>query len=300
MDVKDFLILSELMKNPFSFYEDIGSGVGLSGVSVGQRIHKMESSGFLQGIYLIPSPITLGRKAKSYVFTKVRNAKSKLEKVIDIECVVFAWIDHEDDVIVSLYYESEMEIQESLAMLSSLLGGGYTSVFTPLSLLPPILRLSRYSSIDWKILLHMISNPRVSVSEISGRTKLSRKTVLRHRSLMAAGGNLFPVFLMDFNAAKGAIFYGIIAFFENMVAMNSLKEMNLLPVWMMNNPSGAYMLGMALSLTEVEDIKSKMAKLKGISGYSLSIPAGGVFSTERVKGWIQDHIDLWRAASFSH
>ncbi|MEM3192974.1 MAG: AsnC family transcriptional regulator [Candidatus Parvarchaeota archaeon] len=182
MDYRDFIILTEIMMEPFETYEKIGAKVGMSGVSIRNRILRMEDTGFLQGIYLIPSPIVFKKTVSTFVFPKVRDTALRLPKIVSVEDVVFAWIDHENDIVVTVYYKSEEDRMRSLDRLSDVLGRTPTAIFTPSSLLPPALSDSGLSSIDLKLLEHLVSDPRISISELSRKTNLTVKTIVNHRN----------------------------------------------------------------------------------------------------------------------
>ena len=271
----------------------------MSGVSVRGRIIRMRDTGILKSIHLIPSPLCFRRKASSYVFTKVTNASSRLHDILSVDDVVLAWTDHENDVLVNMYHKSEKNMAGSLNRLSEILGDDYTSAFRPLSLLPPILSESRFSSIDWKLLEHMVSNPRISNSELSRVTHLSRKTVEKHKANILANRQVYPVFISDFTKVSGHIFYGAVALFETQETLKQLFSLDMIPVWIMNEPSGAYFLGFAGSLRDVEVAKSKIGKISEVTSFSISIPTGGVFGTERVGKWIREAIRQWKLSSFS-
>lgn len=297
MDYQDFLILSELMKNPFETYENMGLNVGMRGVSVRARMLKMKETGFLQGIYLIPSPLNFDRSVSTCVFTRVKDASLKLMDIITVKDVAFAWTDHENDVVVNMYYRSDEERVNSLSSLSEILGDNAVSIFTPMSLLPPMLSSSGLSSIDWKIMEHIVSEPRASTSELSRLTHLSRNTVEMHRKRFISDRLVYPVFISDFTRSSGNIFYGAVVFFEHPGSLKQLIGLGMIPVWSMTEPTGAHFLGFAESLRDVELVKNRVKDIEGVTEFSISIPSGGIFAVERVKHWIRNEIKYWKLAS---
>ena len=299
MDHKDFEILSELFKNPLDSFEEIGSKVKMSGVSVRSRMLNMHNSGFLQGVYLIPSPMNFRRYPQTFVFKNVDNVVNKMNNICRVSDVTFVWSDHENDTIVTVFCNSEREKLRAIERLSEIMGVSATALFTPSSLLPPNLSSSKLSRIDWKIVEQILMNPRMPVANISRLTKLSRRTVQNHLYRMLSEQQLYPVYIADFTKATGKIFYGAFAIFENSEVLKKLIDLNLKPVWHSNEPLGAQLLGFADSLKDVDLLKKSIDKIDGIVSFSFSIPAGGIFAEKRVLGWIRDEITKWSASTFN-
>lgn len=299
MDYSDFTILSELMRNPLETYEKLGSAAGMRGVSARNRVKNMERSGLIRGIHLVPSPLSFGRIASSYVFNRVADAQSMLPTLLDVEDVVFAWTDHENDVVVNAYHKDAGNGAMIREKLREILGDCEHSSFTPTSLLPPIMSHSGLSSIDWKLLEHMVAEPRLPVTDLSRLTGLSRKTVNIHRNQLIVERKVYPVFLSDFTKGRDHILYGAVVIFDNQNVMDQLSQFNMVRVWTMNNPSGVYFLGFADTLRDVENVRYRVSEMKDIKGFSISIPTGGIFGLQRIRNWIREAIEQWKTASFS-
>ena len=295
---QDFKIVSELIRNPLESYEMIGSKVGLSGISVRSRVLKMHRSGFIQGIYLIPSPLNFERYPRTYVFKSVESPFSKLSEISAVNGVVFAWIDYDNDMIVTVFSRSELEKARDLAKLSKLLGTKAVTDYIPISLLPPNLSSSRLSRIDWKVLEHVAFNPRTSVAEISRSTRLSRKTVKGHLNSMLSERKLYALYISDFTKLKVGIFYGLLVFYDLPDVLDHLLKLGLEPIWYMSEPLGAVLLGFAESLEDVELLKKKTGEMEGITSFYINVPRGGMLSKDRVRFWIRREIDKWNSSSF--
>ncbi|WP_075057043.1 Lrp/AsnC family transcriptional regulator [Thermogymnomonas acidicola] len=56
MDLLDYRIVTELIRDPTAPYEVIGSRVGLSGGLREEKVLGMFRSGFIRGLHLLPSP----------------------------------------------------------------------------------------------------------------------------------------------------------------------------------------------------------------------------------------------------
>jgi DNA-binding Lrp family transcriptional regulator len=298
MSDQDFKIVSELIRNPLESYEKIGSKVGLSGISTRSRILKMHSSGFIQGMYLIPSPLNFGRHPRFYVFKNVDSPFSKLSEISTVSGVVFAWIDYDNDLIVTVFSRSEKERVRDVARLSKILGTNAITDHIPISLLPPNLSSSGLSRIDWKVLEHVAFNPRISIAEVSKLTHLSRKTVQAHLNRMISNRMLYTVYISDFTKGNGGIYYGLLVFYETKEVLGQLLKLNLEPVWYMSEPLGALLLGFAESLEVVELLKKRVGNIEGVTGFSLNIPRGGMFAEKSVRIWIRKEINKWNSASF--
>lgn len=295
---QDFKIVSELIRNPSESYEMIGSKVGMSGVSARRRILKMYSSGFIKGIYLIPSPLTFERYPRTYVFKNIESPFSKISKISAVSGVVFAWIDYDNDMTVTIFSRSELEKARSLAKLSKLLGTKAITDYIPISLLPPNLSSSTLSRIDWKILEHVTFNPRLSVAEISKLTHLSRKTVQGHLNRMLSEKKLYALYISDFTKLNGGIFYGLMVFFNHPEVQDRLLKMGLEPIWYMSEPLGAVLLGFAESLKDVELLKNRTGEMEGITSFNVILPRGGMFAEKNILRWIREEIRKWAPASF--
>lgn len=297
MDYKDYRILLELMRNPFQIYEDIGSAVSLTGLSVKNRIAKMKKSGLMKGFHIIPAPITFGKKGVSIVFSSPKIHEIDITELLKIEGVVFIWLDHNEHLIVNTYERGDYS--SVLGELSAKIGGKAHdhSVSMPMTISSLNSSKESISSIDWKILEHLVSEPRISISDISKRTNLSRRTIKRHRDSMVQNHQIFPIYIVDCTQASEMLF-GVYCSFKEENAVNSLVSRNLSLVWLTNNPSGAYLLGYANSLLQVGKLMAKISANPAIKNYSLSIPVGGIFAEERIKSWIRDQIEQWKASSF--
>ena len=295
---QDFKIVSELIRNPLESYEMIGSKVGLSGVSVRSRILKMHRSGFIQGIYLMPSPLNFERHPRTYVFKNIESPFTKLLEISAVNGVVFAWLDYDNDMIITVFSRSELENARSLAKLSKILGAKPITDYIPISLLPPNLSSSKLSRIDWKILKHVAFNPRLSIVEISRLTHLSRKTVQGHLNQMLSERKLYAVYISDFTKINGGIFYGLLVFFTFPEVLDRLLKLGLEPIWYMSEPLGAVLLGFAESLEDVELLKKKTGEMEGITSFYINVPRGGMFAEDQVSFWIGKEIDKWGSSSF--
>ena len=105
MSLQDFRIVSELIRNPLESYEKIGSKVGISGISARSRIQKRYRSGLIKGIYLIPSPQNFEMHPRTYVFKNVDSPFQKLSIIAAVNGVVFAWIDYDNDLIITVFFQ---------------------------------------------------------------------------------------------------------------------------------------------------------------------------------------------------
>ena len=91
-------------------------------------------------------------------------------------------------------------------------------------------------------------------------------------------------FIIKIAKITGQIFYGSSATYETKEALKQLMDLNLNPVWYMNEPLGVHLLDFAESLKDVELLKKRIEKIDGINSFSLSIPSGGVFAEKGFYG----------------
>ena len=103
VDERDFLILSQLRKYPFSSYETLGRGIGLSGNAVKTRIEALQKAKILTSLQAMPAAQVFRRSPRLFFFKRPIISLEKLHAVIRLDPVVFATADVNRSVGVLVY-----------------------------------------------------------------------------------------------------------------------------------------------------------------------------------------------------
>ncbi len=71
MDAIDLTLLERLKANGRISWAELGHAVGLTGVAVAERIHKLERAGVIQGYTILLSPEALGQELTAFIAVTV-------------------------------------------------------------------------------------------------------------------------------------------------------------------------------------------------------------------------------------
>jgi len=106
VDYRDFLILSQLRKYPFSSYETLGRGIGLSGKAVKTRIEAIQEAGILTSLQAVPAAQVFRRAPRLFSFKHPAASPETLDAAIEIDPAVFATLDANRTVVVLIHAPS--------------------------------------------------------------------------------------------------------------------------------------------------------------------------------------------------
>ena len=187
VDERDFLILSQLRKYPFSSYETLGRGIGLSGKAVKTRIEALQKAKILTSLQAMPAAQVFRRFPRLFFFKQPITSLEKLYAAIEIDPVVFATADVNRSVAVLVYDDASSPgpPEELIALL-----GPIDLEVTPLFPHPRRELSKPVSLAELKVLRMLVLNLRVPVNEISESTGLSQKVAKKARRQLLDNGLL--------------------------------------------------------------------------------------------------------------
>lgn len=298
VDEKDFGILALLARDPFLANERIGDGLGLSGNAVKKRIAALEAGGVVPSTWLFPIPQVFRRHSRVFVYRGMKDPEAAVRKALTFDPVVWSGFDMDGSFHVHAY--AERADGGPPAGLVEALGEPAYTVSPPLSDLTP--NEAAVSSLDLRILLVLLRQPRASLQAIADRTGLAPKTVRRHRDAMFANGlfMLFPV--VHVAQARGAVLFNAYAQGVH-VPSNAQAILEALPqcrlVTARTVPPGVWLIGWADSLAEVSEMEARLKRLPGVEAAGIIMRLRVEFALERVEGWIREDLANWAKAARS-
>ena len=295
VDEKDFQILSHLARDPFVSNERLGRDLGLSGNSVKRRIENLVKEGVLPSTWLLPIPQVFQRHSRIFVYKDVTRPEEAIQAALQTDPVVWAGVDLDRSFHVHAYAESpDAAAPEALVKV---LGEPAFAVSPPFSHATP--SEATLSSLDLRVLLVLIRQPRASLQEIATFTGLSPKTVRRHRDAMFANGLflLFPV--IHVAQSRGLVLYN--AFVHGpKIPSNAQGILSALPrcrlVTTRTNPPGVWLICWAESMAEVSEVEGRLRSLPGVERAGVVMRLRVDFAVDRVEGWIRDDLAKWEKA----
>jgi DNA-binding Lrp family transcriptional regulator len=292
VDEKDFQILAHLARDPFASNEKIGKALGLSGNSVKRRIEGLVEEGVVPSTWLLPVPQVFRRHSRIFVYKDVLEPNEGIELALKIDPVVWAGFDVDRSFHVHAY--ATTPDARAPSDLVSFLGEPAFSVSPPFSEADP--NQAVLSSLDLRILLVLVREPRASLKELAGATGLSPKTVRRRRDAMFANGQfiLFPV--IHVARARGLVLYNAYAQGPE-VPSNAQRILSAAPrcrlITTRTNPPGVWMICWADSMAEVADVEAHLRSLPGVERAGIIMRQRVDFAVDRIEGWIREELAKW-------
>jgi DNA-binding Lrp family transcriptional regulator len=287
MDFVDFQIIADLFKDPFASMQEIGNKLGISETSIRKRLKSLSGDPTCFAMRLIPPPFYFKRKAVSFIFENKEFGTTIKEELLKIGDVVFIWADHNRNIIITAYLKGEPgnitnELEKLMGIKSQVMKPGLFSVAGG---------SGSISRIEWKVIYHLIENPRITSTSISCRTGLSRKTVMKYRRKLLVEKTLLPVYAGNFSK-NGSMVFGLIIIFRSQDTRARFSSKRLLEAVSFINSRGAYYIGFSESLADFEDIMKTLGKMPEVEHFTISVPTGGVVAVNRIKDWISEEIKV--------
>jgi len=295
VDEKDFQILSHLARDPFVSNERLGRDLGLSGNSVKRRIENLVKEGVLPSTWLLPISQVFQRHSRIFVYKDVTRPEEAIQAALQTDPVVWAGVDLDRSFHVHAYAESpDAAAPEALVKV---LGEPAFAVSPPFSHASPT--EATLSSLDLRVLLGLIRQPRASLQEIATLTGLSPKTVRRHRDAMFANGLflLFPV--IHVAQSRGLVLYNAFVHGPKVPSnaqgiLSALRRCRL--VTTRTNPPGVWLICWAESMAEVSEVEGRLRSVPGVERAGVVMRLRVDFAVDRVEGWIRDDLAKWEKA----
>ena len=286
VDERDFLILSQIRKYPFSSYETLGRGIGLSGKAVKTRIESLESAKVLTSLQAMPAAQVFRRSPRLFFFKQPIASFEKLQSAIEIDPAVFATADVNRNVAV-LAYDGASSLGPPEALIALL--GPVDSEVTPLFPYPRK-ELSRpVSLVELEVLRMLVLNLRAPVAEISEATGLSQKVVKKARRRLLDEG-LFQVQpILQSARSSRILMYEVHVYSDDDSVLLRVKQTLPKSVFINQWEHAAVILSCwADSIAEVFETERRLRNQAGVSGVRVKFHARTVLSTHRLISWIDE------------
>jgi DNA-binding Lrp family transcriptional regulator len=285
VDERDFLILSELRKHPFSSYENLGWGIGLSGKAVKTRIEAMEKANVLTCLQALPAAQVF-RRAPRLLFFKQPATLERLSAALELDPAVFGTMDVSRSAAV-LLYEGRPSARARKG-LTALLGPVELEV-TPL--FPhPRKELSKPLTLpELEVLRALVVDLRAPVSEISEATGLSQKVVKRARKRMMDEG-LFQVQpILQSAQSSRILMYEVHVHSDDESVLQRARETLPRSAFVNQWEGTAIVLSCwADSIAEVFETERRLKGEPGVSSVRVKFHARAILSTSRLISWIDE------------
>ncbi|MGA2664361.1 MAG: winged helix-turn-helix transcriptional regulator [Nitrososphaerales archaeon] len=288
VDERDFLILSQLRRHPFSSYETLGRGIGLSGQAVKTRIGALEKARILTSLQAMPAAQVFRRSPRLFFFKQPIGSPERLQAAIETDPVVFATMDvnHSAGVLVYGDGASSGPPEE----LTALLGPAEPAV-TPLFPHPRRELVKPVSLAELRVLRMLVLNLRVPLSEISRSTGLSQKVAKKARRRLLDDG-LFQVQPIVQSARSSRILmYEVHVHSDDDSVLLRVKQS--LPRSVFVNQwehTAAIFSCWADSIAEVFETERRLRSEPGVSGVLVKFHTRAILASSRLTSWIDGEV----------
>ena len=288
VDDRDFWILSQLRRYPFSSYETLGRGIGLSGKAVKARIEALEKTKILTSLQAMPAAQVFRRFPRLFFFKQPVTSLERLNAAIEIDPAVFATLDANRSVAVLIYDSSSSP--KSPEELTTLLGPVDFEV-TPLFPYPRRELSKPVSLAELKVLRMLVASLRVPLKEISQSTGLSQKVARKTRRRLLDNG-LFQVQPI-FQSARSSriLMYELHVHSNDNSVLLRVKE--TLPKSVFINQWGHTAMIFSCwadSIAEVYEAERRLRSEPGVRSVRVKFHTRAILSSSRLLSWIDEEI----------
>ena len=285
VDERDFLILSQLRKYPFSSYETLGRGIGLSGKAVKTRIEAMEKAKILTTLQALPAAQVF-RRAPRLLFFKQSGTLEKLSTALELDPAVFGTMDVSRSVAV-LLYEGDSTARARKA-LTAILGPIELEV-TPLFPHPQGELSKPLTLPELDVLRALVADLRAPVSEISEATGFSQKVVKMARRRLLEGG-LFQVQpILQSAQSSRILMYEVHVHSDDDSVLQRVRETLPKSVFVNQWERTAVVLSCwADSIAEVFETERRLKAEPGVSAVRVKFHARAILASSRLISWIDE------------
>jgi DNA-binding Lrp family transcriptional regulator len=288
VDERDFWILSQLRKNPFSSYETLGRGIGLSGKAVKTRIEALEKTEILTSLNAMPAAQIFGRFPRLFFFREPLTSIENLNSAINIDPVIFLTLDVNGKAGVLLYdhLPSPTQPEDLISLL-----GPVESEVTPL--FPHTGReLSKPISLsELKVLRVLVRSLRVPLKDISESSGLSQKIVKKIRRGLLDKGLLQVQPIIQSAKSGRIIMYEIHVYSSDKSVLTTIRQ--TLPKSVFLNQwesTGMVFSCWADSIAEVYETERRLRSEHGVSNVLVKFHVRAILVSSRLISWIDEEI----------
>ena len=288
VDERDFLILSQLRKHPFSSYEVLGRGIGLSGKAVKTRIQGLEEAKILTSLQAMPAAQVFRRYPRLFFFKRPIASFSKLNAAIRVDPAVFATADVNNAVAVLVYAKApSVGPPEELTDLLGPVQLGVTPLFPY-----PRKELSKPATrAELKVLRMLVLNLRVPVKEISESTGLSQKFVKKARRQLLDLGLLQVQPILQSAHSSRILMYEVHVHSNDDSVLLRVRQTVQKSAFINQWEGTAIILSCwADSIAEVFETERRLRREPGVSAVLVKFHSRAILSTTRLVSWIDEEI----------
>jgi DNA-binding Lrp family transcriptional regulator len=250
----------------------IAKAVKVSPERAKHRIARLERDGIIAGYEIYPNFRHLGLEAACYYYDFGDDdlADQALEQVKPLEGTFGAYAFTEGVLCAALAYRSPADLERKLRLLVALAGQGELRKFYDVAM-PRVGR--PLSHLDWRIVRALRGDPLRPLPVVAKELKVSARTVKRRVDRMGQEGSFFVVPRFDPSRVEGLLLFYLIAFFHPDAepgvskALTKAFDAHLVTSDVPDDLAlGSFvMLLAAHSMAEVQDLRRKAAKVKGVA-----------------------------------
>jgi DNA-binding Lrp family transcriptional regulator len=290
MDLRDFQILLELQRNPFTSIEGLGRSLRISAPAVTARLKGLQARGVLLGLALLPRPQSLGRHWHIFAYSNV-NSKVDVQRVLEAPDVVSVWRGASGEMMVNTFDRDRDATPPR--ELTALLGSKPVGV---VSLDPPGERVgpgAELSSLDWRVIEALLPDPRVSLRELARRTGLSERTVRRRREFLWTGQHVMVLPIIDTTQEPGLIVYAGYLAVKRLEDLDTISVPGLVIFRRLYHPPAAWFMGHAATFAELQAVERKLRGHPGVMGVDLGPTRAASMAHGRLHRWVRAEVRRW-------
>ncbi|MDG6905124.1 MAG: Lrp/AsnC family transcriptional regulator [Nitrososphaerota archaeon] len=290
MDKLDVALLRELIQGgqslvPFSQdirqpYGPISDRLGVSEVTVRNRIAEIEKSGVIEGWSVALNPELIGLK-----LCRVRIAlapdsnlsrhRDEIDKIKLVEGVLELSEYFGGAIKIHIYYDTDEALKRRLELISKIAGSD--DVICSRVRLPKPLS-TRISEADLKILFELQGNPRRMLKSIAEDARVSTKTVARALYKLSNDGDVFLIPKFNPRALEGAVLADLLVTYSNPSAKadTDSKIMSVFGESMVvrkeiSDPQCSYFQMILSNISSTADIQSLARQNPGVKSATLDL-----------------------------
>jgi DNA-binding Lrp family transcriptional regulator len=231
MDELDFKILKIIDNNCRISYSKIAEKLNLSHRKVSQRIESMIELEIIKrfSIHLNYELLGLHQYIGLLIFPEEINVAQYYKNLQLIPEIIKIWHLLDDTIIISFLIKNSLQLEQ---LVNSILKtGAILDDYKEITSHKPLISL--FSSTDWRILLFLLNNSRLSNKEIANNIGISAKTVKRRINRMINKNLIHFTLEINFEAITGMVpaLVSINANNSSEDVYTSIKNENTIKYW---------------------------------------------------------------------
>ncbi len=259
MDELDVKILRLLWEDGRMPIYRIAEKLGISGAAVDKRIKAMMRRGELLGFTILLNSDHILNSAVISIKTR-RKREHILQNVGKIKGVMHFIGCLGGRYYGELWYQDKFELEEKLLLFQELLGAYSIEIYRHRKAGEYIL-----GDVEWRILLAMRDNARISFSELSRRVGLSAKTISRKWEKMREMDIVKAYPVINRPLSKDIFWFSLFVEVEDLSVENEIRRMeNLWRTSLFSEPRMIYGVFYATAVREIDDTMERIISMRGV------------------------------------